>query len=148
MPLKLAYFSLALCISMLLGCNKPTPEITITDNWVRATAEGQEVGAAYMTITSATDTKLVGVESSVADSVEIHKMSMENGIMKMRMLEELELKANTPNKLEPGGFHLMLFDLKKPLIVGEQTTFTLHFKNQAGKENVLSINSPVLTEKP
>ncbi len=148
MSLKRACFSLAFCISMLSGCNKTTPEITVTENWVRATAQGQEVGAAYMTITSTTDTNLVGVESSIADSVEIHKMSMENGVMKMRMLEQLELKANTPNKLEPGGFHLMLFDLKKSLTVGEQTTFRLHFKNKAGKENFVTVDSPIFTDKP
>lgn len=124
------------------------PEITISDNWVRATAEGQEVGAAYMTITSTSDTNLVKVESSVSNSVEIHSMRMENGVMKMRMLEALALKANTPNKLAPGGFHLMLFDLKKPLMAGKQVTFTLHFKNQTGKENLVTVSSPIQTQQP
>ena len=75
-----------------------------------------------MTITSPTDTRLIKVESSASDSVEIHSMSMEKGVMKMRMLEELNIKANIPNKLAPGGFHLMLFDLKKPLKVGESVS--------------------------
>jgi periplasmic copper chaperone A len=80
---------------------------------------------------------LASVESNVTDSVEIHNMTMENGVMKMRMLENLALKAGEPYKLAPGGFHLMLFDLKKPLTVGEQVTFTLHFK----------INSNIKTSK-
>lgn len=133
---------------MLLACSKQAPEINITDNWVRATAEGQDVGAAYMTITSASDTSLVNVESSASDSIEIHSMSMENGIMKMRMLEQLDLKAKTPNKLAPGGFHLMLFDLKNPLKAGETVSFSLHFKNEAGKETLVTISSPILTEQP
>jgi copper(I)-binding protein len=55
-------------------------------------------------------------------------MTMENGVMKMRMLEKLPLKTGEPYKLAPGSFHLMLFDLKKPLIAGEQVSFVLHFK--------------------
>jgi periplasmic copper chaperone A len=145
---KKIYVSLAVLVSMLLACGKPAPDINITDNWVRTTVEGQDVGAAYMTITSASDTSLVKVESSASDSVEIHSMSMENGVMKMRMLEELDLKANAPNKLSPGGFHLMLFDLKKPLKAGETVSFTLHFKNRTGKEILATVSSPILAEQP
>lgn len=145
---KTLYLALVLLMGMLLACSKQATEINITDNWVRATAEGQDVGAAYMTITSASDNSLVKVESSVTDSVEIHSMSIENGVMKMRMLEQLDLKANTPNKLAPGGFHLMLFDLKKPLKAGETVSFTLHFKNQAGKESLVKVSSPILAEQP
>lgn len=145
---KKLYFVLTMLVSMLLACSKQAPEINITDNWVRATAEGQDAGAAYMTITSASDTSLVKVESSASDSIEIHSMSMENGIMKMRMLEQLDLKAKTPNKLAPGGFHLMLFDLKNPLKAGETVSFSLHFKNEAGKETLVTISSPILTEQP
>jgi len=145
---KKLYFVLTVLVAMLLACSKEAPEIYITDNWVRATAEGQDVGAAYMTITSASDTSLIKVESSASDSIEIHSMSMENGIMKMRMLEQLDLKAKTPNKLAPGGFHLMLFDLKNPLKAGETVSFSLHFKNEAGKETLVTISSPILTEQP
>jgi copper(I)-binding protein len=145
---KTLYLALAILMGMLMACSKQSPEINITDHWVRATAEGQDVGAAYMTITSASDNSLVKVESSVSDSVEIHSMSMENGVMKMRMLEQIDLKANTPNKLAPGGFHLMLFDLKKPLKAGQNVSFTLHFKNQAGKESIVTVSSPILAEQP
>ena len=145
---KTLYLGLAILVGILMACSKQAPEINITDNWVRATSEGQDVGAAYMTITSASDKSLVKVESSVTDSVEIHSMSMENGVMKMRMLEQLDLKANTPNKLAPGGFHLMLFDLKKQLKASETVSFTLHFKNQAGKESLVKVSSPILAEQP
>ncbi len=117
--------------------------VVISDNWARATAPGQEVGAAYMTLQSAEDTSLVGVESPAADSVEIHSMSMENGVMKMRSLKSLPLAAGKPAKLAPGGFHLMLFDLKKPLKAGEKVSFKLHFKNAKGEESVSEISSPI-----
>jgi len=112
--------------------------ITIQNAWVRPTNAGQDVGAAYMTLTSTKDVALIQVESDVTDSVEIHSMTMQNGVMKMRMLDTLPLTAGKPYKLAPGGFHLMLFDLKKPLSVGEQVNFVLHFeiKNSQNKKPV------------
>jgi copper(I)-binding protein len=106
----------------------PKDLVSITDAWVRPTNPGQDVGAAYMTFLSKQDMTLVNIESSATNSIEIHNMTMENGVMKMRLLENLHLKANEPYKLAPGGLHLMLFDLKKPLIAGEQVSFILHFK--------------------
>lgn len=101
--------------------------VNISDAWVRSTNAGQEVGAAYMTLISAEDTTLTSVTSDVSNSVEIHSMTMENGVMKMRMLDTLALTARKPYPLAPGGYHLMLFDLKKPLLVGAQVNFTLYF---------------------
>ena len=103
--------------------------VTIKDAWVRASAPGQNVGAAYMTLLSTQNASLIHAESNVTKSVEIHSMSMQNGVMKMRMLEKLALSANKPYKLAPGGFHLMLFDLKQPLAEGQQVEFELTFKS-------------------
>ena len=102
--------------------------VAIDSAWVRSTLPGQDVGAAYMTLTSKQNTVLVHAESDVTDSVEIHSMSMQDGVMKMRMLDSVKLTANKPYKLAPGGFHLMLFDLKKPLTAGQYVNFTLRFK--------------------
>jgi copper(I)-binding protein len=114
--------------------------VTIKDAWVRPTNPGQEVGAAYMTFLSAQDATLIRLESDVTKSVEIHNMSMENGVMKMRMMETLPLVAGKPYKLAPGGFHLMLFDLKKPLNIGTQVRFTLTFKSKNKHEFKQKIN--------
>jgi len=132
------YFRYALVLLLIFGsafsmmANAATTEntVAIKDAWVRPTNPGQEVGAAYMTFLSAKDTTLISVESEAAESVEIHSMTMQNGIMKMRMLNALSLVAGKPYKLAPGGFHLMLFGLKKPLILGEQVNFVLNFKNR------------------
>jgi hypothetical protein len=113
--------------------------VSVKDAWVRPTNLGQEVGAAYMTLSSNQDINLISVEADATKSVEIHNMTMENGVMKMRMLDSLPLKAGKPYKLAPGGFHLMLFDLKKPLAVGEQVNFVLTFKKenkQLFKQNI------------
>ncbi len=108
-------------------------EVKITDAWVRATAPGQAVGAAYMTLTSPQAASLFYAETERAGSVEIHSMTMNNGVMKMRQMDTLEIKPNVAVKLAPGGFHLMLFDLKTALKVGEKVTFTLCFKDSKGE---------------
>jgi len=120
-------------IILILFSGLAHADVNISNAWVRANAPGQSVGAAYMTLTSSKDSTLIYVESQSAGSVQIHSMTMNNGVMKMRMLEALDLKAGQPYKLAPGGFHLMLFDLKKPLKAGDKATFTLCFKDKAGK---------------
>jgi periplasmic copper chaperone A len=118
-------------------------DVIITDSWVRENAPGQSVGAAYMTLTSPQDSTLVYVETPAAGLVEIHSMSMENNVMKMRMLEELPLKAGKPEKLAPGGFHLMLFDLKTSLKAGENAAFKLCFKDKAGNITHQNVTLPI-----
>ena len=118
-------------------------DVKITDSWVRESAPGQSVGAAYMTLNSPQDSTLVYVETPAAGSVEIHSMSMDDGVMKMRMLKELPLKAGKPEKLAPGGFHLMLFDLKTPLKAGENAVFKLSFKDNAGNITQQNVTLPI-----
>jgi copper(I)-binding protein len=135
-------FSL-LSLTILLGACEANHGVAIMDNWVRANAPGQSVGAAYMTLLSAQDSTMIKAEADVAGAVEIHSMKMENGVMKMRMLEELALKAGKTEKLAPGGFHLMLFDLKKPLTAGEVVNFTLSFKDAAGNITKQQVTMPI-----
>jgi copper(I)-binding protein len=145
------YHLIALAIACVLAACQARPSaeadanisVAITDSWVRANAPGQSVGAAYMTLSSPQDSTLVYIETPVANTVEIHSMSMENNVMKMRMLEELPLKAGKPEKLSPGGFHLMLFDLTKPLKAGENAAFKLCFKDRAGNITHQSVSLPI-----
>lgn len=137
---------LLLLVSLLAACKAETglgTDVIITEHWVRENAPGQSVGAAYMTFNSPQDSTLVDVETPAAGRVEIHSMSMDNGVMKMRMLEALPLKAGKPEKLAPGGFHLMLFDLKKPLKAGENINFRLCFKDKAGDIKDQHISLPI-----
>ncbi len=115
---------------LMLLSGQALAEVAISDAWVRASAPGQKVGAAYMTLQSPQAMKLFYVETKSADEVEIHSMSMTNGIMKMRKLDTLNLQPNKPEKLAPGGFHLMLFGLKAPLKAGEKVTLMLCFKDE------------------
>jgi periplasmic copper chaperone A len=74
-------------------------------------------------------------------------MSMKNGVMEMRMLETMPLPAGKVVKLEPGGFHLMLVDLKKPLKAGEDIAFTLHIKDAKGNTRQMKVTTPIKTGK-
>jgi copper(I)-binding protein len=121
--------------------------LVATENaWARPTQKGQDVGAAYMTLISKQNTSLIKAESNVTKNVEIHSMSMEKGVMKMRMLDSLPLQAGKPSKLEPGGFHLMLFDLKKPLIEGEKISIELTFRNNNGSTFKQQVKATVKTK--
>jgi len=117
--------------------------LDIKDHWVRATNPGQDVGAAYMSLTSKLTCDLVDVKTDVAGAVEIHSMTMDKGVMKMRQLKTLRLEENKPVKLSPGGFHLMLFDLKTPLKVGEKVDFSLTLKCQDITLSPLSLTTTV-----
>lgn len=100
-------------------------DVTVSDVWARATAPGQKNGSVGLVITSTKDAKLISVASSAAQSAEIHTMSMDGGVMKMRQLEDLPLPARQAVTLGPGGDHLMLFGLKKPLKEGQEIPLTL-----------------------
>ena len=139
--------SICFCFSAVQASTPTNSSIKITEAWVRASVPGQTVGAAYMTLTSVKNVTLVSVESSAADSVEIHNMSMNNGVMKMRMLDKLDLTAGKPYKLAPGGFHFMLFDLRQPLKAGEKINFTLHFKDKANKTSAVKVTVPVKADQ-
>lgn len=118
-------------------------EVDVVQAWVRATAPGQQVAGAYLQITSTVPAKLIAASSPVAGSVEIHSMRMEGGIMKMRQLQGLDLPANKPVKLEPGGLHLMLLDLKKPLKPGDRVPLRLTIEQAGKKKSVVNVQLEV-----
>src|SRR5258708_22256439 len=98
--------------------------IRVIDPWARATLPGQKVGGVYMEIISPRDARLTGVASPVDGAAEVHSMRLDDGTMKMRALKALDLPAGTPVKLAPGGYHVILFDLKKTLGAGEKEPVT------------------------
>jgi copper(I)-binding protein len=99
-------------IALLFASQVLAGEVTVSDAWSRATAPGQEVGMVGLVITSQMDARIVAVSSPASASSEIHTMTMDNGVMKMRQLENLPLMAKKPATLGPGGDHLMLIGLK------------------------------------
>jgi len=113
-------------------------QLKISAPWARATPKGASVGGGYMTITntgSAPD-RLLGGASGVAKEVQLHEMSMDKGVMKMRPLAGgLEIKPGESVTLKPGGYHLMFVRLNQQLKQGETFKVTLEFA-KAGKVDV------------
>ena len=117
--------------------------IRVLDPWARATVPGQKVGGVYMEIVSSRDARLVGVSSPAAGSAEVHSMTMDGGTMRMRAVEALDLPAGTPVKLAPGGYHVMLFDLRKPLVAGQTVPLTLVIEETGKRAHKITVSAIV-----
>ena len=123
----------AIAIAALLSAAQVyAGDVAVSAAWARATAPGQDSAAVYLRITSQQQASIVAVNSPVADSAEIHSMTHDNGMMKMRELETLPLPARQEVVLSSGGNHIMLIGLKKPLKAGDSVplTFTVQFADK------------------
>jgi copper(I)-binding protein len=123
------------------------PEITVTGQWARQSPMATDMGAAYMTINSNVDDELVGamVDTSIAAMTQVHETVMGEGdSMKMQEVDKIEIVAGTPTELKPGGYHVMLMNLVKPLELGTEVSVTLKF----AKAGDLVVTVPVLEEAP
>ena len=118
-------------------------EVTIKEPWVRGTVRGQKTTGAFMHLTATEAATLVSVESPVAGTVQIHEMKMENDVMKMRAIPRLDLPAGKAIELKPGGYHVMLMDLKQPLKKGEAVPISLRFEAKDKTFKTIEIKAQV-----
>jgi periplasmic copper chaperone A len=113
-------------------------DLVITQAWSRATPSGAKIGGGYLTIENkgtASD-RLIGAAGDIAGKIEVHEMAMKDGVMTMRPLDKgLTIEPGKAVKLAPGGYHMMMFDLKSPLKQGDKVPVTLEFE-KAGKVTV------------
>ena len=135
--------SLSPLLAALCAALPAAAQTTVSDAWVRGTVAQQKVTGAFMTLTSAQGGKLLSATSPAAGVVEVHEMAMEGNTMKMRAVPVLDLPAGKAVQLKPGGFHVMLIDLKQPLKEGDTVPITLNVEGKDGKKEVLSVNAPV-----
>jgi hypothetical protein len=133
-----ALFVAALCAAPACAQEVKAGDLVITQAWARATPKGAKIGGGYLTIEnkgSAPD-RLIGGSTDAAAKLEVHEMSMKGGVMTMRPLDKgLAIDPGKTVKLAPGGYHLMLMDLKNPLKQGETVPITLKFE-KAGEVKV------------
>lgn len=122
--------------------------VEVKDAWVRATVPGQSGTGAFMNITAKDGAKLVGVSSPAAGVAEVHEMKMENDIMRMRAVPALDLPAGKTVALKPGGFHVMLMELKQALPQGSSVPLTLTLRDAKGQESKLEMKLPVAASAP
>ncbi len=140
---RAALLGAAVCLSSVAILVSAADAIRVIDPWARATVPGQKVAGVYMEIVSPRDARLTSVTSPVAGVAEVHLMTMDGGTMRMRAVEALDLPAGRPVKLAPGGYHVMLFDLKKPLVAGEKVPLTLVIEDAGKRTHKVAVTAVV-----
>jgi hypothetical protein len=132
---------IALLAALLAGAAHA--QVTVKDAWVRGMVESQEATGAFMNITSKSAARLVAAQSPAARVVEIHQTTMEGGVMRMRPIEAIELPAGKAVELKPGGYHVMLMQVPRPLKEGETVPVTLVVEGKDGKRQMIEVKAPV-----
>ena len=128
---------LALATATAIAHDFKAGAIHIEHPWARASLGMAKAGAAYMVLTNegSVADRLISASSDVAETVELHTHMMDDGVMRMRQVEAIDVDPGTPSVLEPGGLHVMLIGLKQQLVAGESFPMTLTFE-QAGEVTV------------
>src|SRR5215467_6401536 len=133
MPMKFLAFAAGLIVA---GAALAQPaQLEVSNAWARATPGNAPNGAAYVAILSPTADRLVSLSTPVAKKAELHTMSMQGMVMKMRPLSGLDIPAAKSVTLKPGGDHIMLLGLEHPLREGQSFPLTLDFE-KAGSRTV------------
>jgi copper(I)-binding protein len=115
-------------------------QVSVERPWTRATPPGAKVGAGFMQLRNAgAADRVVGASSPVAGSVEMHITVRDGDVMKMREVKSFEVPAGGSFELKPGGAHLMLLSLKRPLKKGEKVPLTLKLEKGGEMKVELSV---------
>ena len=117
--------------------------VSVKDAWVRATVPAQKATGAFMQLQAARDSKFVSASSPLTPNVEVHEMAMQGDVMRMRQVQSVDLPAGQLVELKPGGYHIMLLNLKAQVKEGESVPFTLVFEGKDGKRETVEIKAPV-----
>lgn len=135
--------SWTVALAMMLATNAWAAGIKIDNAWARATAPGQDVGGAFMTLAADADLSLVAASSPAASSVELHSMRMDQDMMVMRRVDKIELPKGKKVELAPGGLHIMLIGIKAPLKAGDQVPIKLTVRDAKGKLQEVKVMTEV-----
>ncbi len=116
-------------------------QVTVDKPWVRATVAQQKSTGAFFQLRAASDTRLVEVRSPAAGLVQIHQMAMEGDVMKMSEVAGIDLPAGKLVELKPGGYHVMMMDLKAPIKAGDAVPLTLVFEGKDKKRQTVEVKA-------
>lgn len=147
MPYRKALL-VAAALALLATTSHAQPAVEVQGAWVRASVPGQAGTGAFMQLTAREDARLVGVSSPVAGVAEVHEMRLEGDVMRMRAVPGLDLPAGKTVALKPGGFHVMLLDLKSALAKDSSVPLTLTFSDTKGQRSQLELKVPVTAVAP
>ena len=132
-----------LCAVLLAASATAQGQVEARAAWARATVQGQTTAGAYMQLTSSERASLVGVESPAASGAEVHETRMEGKVMRMRALSRLELFPGKTVELKPGGYHIMLVELRRPLKKGEIVPIRLKLETKDKSVRTLEVRAEV-----
>ena len=135
--------NLFIAIALASTALAASAQTIVKDPWVRGTVAAQKATGMFAQITSTAGGKLLSASSPAAGVVEIHEMVMEGDMMKMRAIPGLDLPAGKAVDLKPGGYHVMLLDLKQELKVGDTVAVTLVIEGKDGKRESVELKAPV-----
>ncbi len=130
-------------LALITACGAQAQSIEVKDAWVRGTVPAQKVTGVFMEITGKSAVRLVGAASPVASAVEIHNMTMTNGVMKMFPVDGIDVPAGKTIRLAPGGYHVMLFGLKQQMKAGERMPLQLTFELADKKRESIDLSVEV-----
>jgi copper(I)-binding protein len=136
-------FKILMAVLALTSTTLFAQTVEVKDAWIRASVQGQMATGAFMQLKSKDGTQLVSVSSPVAGIAEVHEMKLEGDVMKMRAVPALDLPAGKTVELKPGGYHVMLMDLKTALKKDSTVPLTLVFKDAKGVQSTLALKVPV-----
>jgi hypothetical protein len=117
-------------------------QVTVKDPWVRASAPGQKIAAAYMKLESAAPASIVGASSPVGKA-ELHVTERQGEVMRMRPVGKIAIAPGKPVEFKPGSYHIMLVDLKNPVKPGDVVPITLEVEGKDGKREAVAVEAPV-----
>jgi copper(I)-binding protein len=126
-------------LALMMACNGYAQSVEVKDAWVRGTVPAQKATGAFMEINGIQAARLVSADSPVAAAVELHTMSMQNGVMKMTQVEGIDVPAGKTVKLAPGGYHVMFMGLKQQMKPGERVPLKLTFELADKKRESLEL---------
>jgi hypothetical protein len=135
-------FAVVLC-ALFFQFTSAHAQVQVSEPWIRATVATQKSSGAYMQLNAAEDSRLVSVSSPVAGISEIHEMAMSNDVMKMAAIKGLDLPAGKAVELKPGGYHVMLLNLKRQLKEGETVPLTLVVEGPDKKRQSIQVKAVV-----
>jgi len=130
-------------VLMALFAAPSLAEVTASDAWVRATVPAQKSTGAFMTLHSTDHARIVEVRSPLAKSAEIHASEMQGAVMHMHAMDDFLLLPGKRVELKPGGYHIMLMGLAKPLVTGDFVPLTLVIEEAKGKRHALEVKAEV-----
>ena len=131
-------------LGLVLSTSVWADSVKVENAWVRATAPGQKVAAGFLDLTADADMKLVGGSSPASNTLELHMMKMDGGVMEMCQIKEIALPKGKTVNLRPGGLHIMFIDLKQQIKEGDKVPVTLTLKNAAGKEQQVQVEAQAM----